>query len=170
MAGEIRLPGFSKRGANGRRIRSCRCRRAYAIGVFANETTVPTTKAAATADMIQPGRTTATRSRPTRAGCRTRCCQRGEGRSAAAPLRTSAGSGRSGSRWSALPSRRRGSKLLDLIEFLDEYDQLPAAAPRGTTSVPNRNLAVQVVSHLTVAHDCAVYQGLHVVIENLGSH
>ena len=37
----------------------CRCRRAYVIGMFASDTTVPTTKAAATAGMNQPGRTRA---------------------------------------------------------------------------------------------------------------
>jgi hypothetical protein len=43
------------------RLRICRCRRAHVIGVFASDTTVPTTKAAATAGMNQPGRTRARR-------------------------------------------------------------------------------------------------------------
>ena len=67
---------------------------AYVMGVLASDTMVPTTKAAATVGMNQPGRTrraTATRWRPTRAGCRGRCCRRVPGPSAAAPLRTQGG-------------------------------------------------------------------------------
>ena len=40
-------------------VRTCRCRRAYVIEVFASDTRVPTTKAAATAGMNHPGRTRA---------------------------------------------------------------------------------------------------------------
>ncbi|MCA1679046.1 MAG: hypothetical protein LC777_08950, partial [Actinobacteria bacterium] len=39
-----------------RSFRPCRCRRAYVIVVFASDTSVPTTKAAATAGMNHPGR------------------------------------------------------------------------------------------------------------------
>ena len=38
-----------------RSVRPCCCRRAYVIVVFASDTTVPTTKAAATAGMRQAG-------------------------------------------------------------------------------------------------------------------